>query len=129
MEDKEIQKFPDELNFVAKVAGEIANDNYNSAIDQFFEGLKNITVSPDGITADQFQYVFRILEAVVKYKLDLLPKPEDPGPHCSFCGKSESQVARLIAGSAVFICDACVNICSDILSKADPSAADDVETV
>ncbi len=35
---------------------------------------------------------------------------------CSFCGKSESQVSRLIAGPGVFICNECVSLCDEILN-------------
>ena len=35
---------------------------------------------------------------------------------CSFCGKSEGQVSRLIAGPGVFICNECVALCEEILS-------------
>ena len=37
--------------------------------------------------------------------------------HCSFCGKSEHDVKKLIAGPTVFICDECVSVCNDILSS------------
>lgn len=36
---------------------------------------------------------------------------------CSFCGKSQDQVKRLIAGPNVYICDECVNLCSEIISE------------
>ena len=35
---------------------------------------------------------------------------------CSFCGKDKSEVNRLIAGPAVFICDECVGLCEQVLS-------------
>ena len=35
---------------------------------------------------------------------------------CSFCGKPQSQVARLVAGPGVYICDECIHICMDILN-------------
>ena len=35
--------------------------------------------------------------------------------YCSFCGKSQDEVARLIAGPSVFICDECVGLCNDII--------------
>ena len=38
--------------------------------------------------------------------------------HCSFCGKPQSQVKRLIAGPDVYICDECVEMCMDIISEA-----------
>ena len=36
----------------------------------------------------------------------------NPTLHCSFCGKTQHQVAKLIAGPAVFICDECVAECN-----------------
>ena len=36
---------------------------------------------------------------------------------CSFCGKSRSEVRKLIAGPGVYICDACVTVCQGVLSK------------
>ncbi|HIR31938.1 MAG TPA: ATP-dependent Clp protease ATP-binding subunit ClpX [Candidatus Faecousia faecavium] len=40
---------------------------------------------------------------------------EQPPIRCSFCGKRENQVARLIAGPGVYICSDCVSACSDLL--------------
>lgn len=37
--------------------------------------------------------------------------------HCSFCGKSQHEVRKLIAGSSVFICDECVDLCTDIIRE------------
>ncbi len=47
--------------------------------------------------------------------------PKGPGDlqrshHCSFCGKSQNQVERLIEGPGVYICDECVALCADVLS-------------
>lgn len=40
------------------------------------------------------------------------------GPlHCSFCGKSQDEVPKLIAGPSIFICNECVQLCSDILKE------------
>ena len=36
---------------------------------------------------------------------------------CSFCGKPQNQVSRLVAGPGVYICDECVNVCLDILKQ------------
>ena len=36
-------------------------------------------------------------------------------PECSFCGKNEKEVKRLIAGPGVFICDECVGLCDALL--------------
>ena len=37
--------------------------------------------------------------------------------YCSFCGKNQHEVPKLIAGPAVFICDECVDLCSEIVEK------------
>ena len=34
---------------------------------------------------------------------------------CSFCGKGKDRIRRLVAGPGVFICDQCVQLCSDVL--------------
>ena len=48
---------------------------------------------------------------------------------CSFCGRSEGQVRKLIAGpNGVFICDECVVICKDILNEDDEAYADEYDT-
>ena len=36
---------------------------------------------------------------------------------CSFCGKGQDQVRRLIAGNGVYICDECIELCADIIEK------------
>ena len=37
--------------------------------------------------------------------------------YCSFCGKSQHEVRKLIAGPSVFICDECVELCMDIIRE------------
>ena len=37
--------------------------------------------------------------------------------HCSFCGKSQDEVRKLIAGSTVYICDECIKLCSEIIAE------------
>ncbi|CUX95844.1 ATP-dependent Clp protease ATP-binding subunit ClpX [Candidatus Gullanella endobia] len=37
--------------------------------------------------------------------------------HCSFCGKSQHEVRKLIAGPSIYICDECVNLCNDIIRE------------
>ena len=45
---------------------------------------------------------------------------------CSFCGKAQAQVGRLIAGTdRVFICDECVTLCDQIIAQESPSLAKD----
>ena len=37
--------------------------------------------------------------------------------HCSFCGKSQDEVKKLIAGPSVYICNECVDLCNDIIEE------------
>jgi len=37
--------------------------------------------------------------------------------YCSFCGKNQHEVSKLVAGPAVFICDECVDLCTDIVDE------------
>lgn len=37
--------------------------------------------------------------------------------NCSFCGKSQHEVQKLIAGPSVYICDECVGLCNDIIEE------------
>ena len=60
---------------------------------------------------------------------------EDNGKilYCSFCGKSQNDVRKLIAGPSVFICDECVDLCNDIireeiLDQEQPAADDHLPT-
>jgi ATP-dependent Clp protease ATP-binding subunit ClpX len=41
--------------------------------------------------------------------------------YCSFCGKSQHEVRKLIAGPTVFICDECVELCVDIIGEENKS--------
>ena len=42
--------------------------------------------------------------------------------YCSFCGKSQHEVKKLIAGPSVFICDECIELCNDIIREEVPRA-------
>ena len=37
--------------------------------------------------------------------------------HCSFCGKNQNEVKKLIAGPSVYVCDECVDLCNDIIRE------------
>ncbi|HTE03972.1 MAG TPA: ClpX C4-type zinc finger protein, partial [bacterium] len=36
---------------------------------------------------------------------------------CSFCGKSQEQVRKLVAGPGVYICDECIELCTEIIEE------------
>ena len=43
---------------------------------------------------------------------------------CSFCGKSQKQVKKLIAGPGVYICDECIDLCNEIIEEELAEASD-----
>ena len=55
-----------------------------------------------------------------------MTKASDHGPdklvYCSFCGKSQQEVRKVIAGPDVFICDECVEMCANVIDKERPPA-------
>lgn len=46
---------------------------------------------------------------------------QDKNLHCSFCGKAQDEVGKLVAGPSVFICDECINLCSEVVAEAELS--------
>ena len=47
--------------------------------------------------------------------------------YCSFCGKSQHEVKKLIAGPSVFVCDECVELCNDIIREETHETQEEVE--
>jgi hypothetical protein len=56
----------------------------------------------------------RARETPMNADADGNPKPV---PLCSFCGKSQHQVGKLVAGPQVFICDECIELCMTIVRE------------
>lgn len=48
--------------------------------------------------------------------------------YCSFCGKSQHEVKKLIAGPSVFVCDECVELCNDIIREESLDVKPETET-
>ncbi len=47
--------------------------------------------------------------------------------YCSFCGKNQHEVKKLIAGPSVFVCDECVELCNDIIREESHEVLEDIE--
>ncbi len=52
----------------------------------------------------------------------------DDNLFCSFCGKNQKEVKKLIAGPAVYICDECIQLCSEIIEEESGKEAIEMET-
>lgn len=47
-----------------------------------------------------------------------MPKYDEKGPvKCTFCGKNQDEVHRIIAGPGVYICNECVELCREIIDE------------
>jgi len=54
-------------------------------------------------------------------------KEEDKLLYCSFCGKNQNEVRKLIAGPSVYICNECIDLCNDIIKEEINEATDSEE--
>jgi hypothetical protein len=80
-----------------------------------------------GIEHGKMTRAFVVLERLMRIQRDRAArqsdrKLDDDGAtlYCSFCGKNQHEVEKLIAGPTVFICNECVDLCMDILREEDP---------
>lgn len=55
-------------------------------------------------------------EFVMLFKRKLIAYRLKPVLRCSFCGKSQDEIKRLIAGPTVYICNECIDICNQIIA-------------
>jgi len=52
-----------------------------------------------------------------------MSEEENKTLHCSFCGKSQHEVKKLIAGPSVFVCNECIDLCNDIIHEEEQANA------
>ena len=52
---------------------------------------------------------------------------EDKLLYCSFCGKNQNEVRKLIAGPSVYICNECIDLCNDIIKEEISEASEEDE--
>ncbi len=56
-------------------------------------------------------------------------KKTDDNVYCSFCGKPQEMVGRMIAGNGVYICDSCIDLCMSILEDGDNAPEERVDEI
>lgn len=104
----------------------IGERRYRDALTSLDEGISKQLVSPNEVNAAEFLNRFRTLLAYLDSRLsedfgeqwETQPYEEDQIQiRCSFCGKPEPEVNKIIAGPGVFICNECIGICADALTK------------
>ncbi len=48
-----------------------------------------------------------------------VPSTKSPIANCSFCGKSNAEVKKIVAGPGVYICNDCVNLCNEVIAQVE----------
>ena len=126
-----------QLRFVFDSRKAISDERYRDALEIMRNGLDETVVtgqsinSPDLIMA--LIMVVGELESTLRKAFgpaweERLGIPEIPEELniiiCSFCGKAQEEVARIIADPIVYICNECVGICNEIISEGTKPGAD-----
>ena len=106
----------------------ISEQRYGRALKMFQQAVSNFLESKStpkrSDIARQLLHIGTALEDTLKKAYGErwegeIPKfsEKDKEAGCSFCGKGESEVRKLIAGLSVHICDECIKLCSGILAE------------
>jgi hypothetical protein len=104
----------------------VSDQKYGAALRLFQEAagkfLESKSAPQRGELARELLQIGTALEETLKRAIGddwdaHVPKFADDAKHaaCSFCGKSQNEVRKLVAGPAVHICDECINLCKSIL--------------
>jgi ClpX C4-type zinc finger len=118
---------PSKFGFVE--CADLVNDQrYGAALRLFQQAaarfLDSKSAPKRGEIARQLQQIGTALEETLKKALGddwdaHVPKFDDESKHvaCSFCGKHQTEVRKLVAGPSVHICDECVELCKNIIAE------------
>lgn len=130
-EQGKIKGLDPELRFFIQCSRAISEQRYRDALEIIRAGLdeligKNTWVKSDDLMMCLYS-VIQELESTLKkaYGSDWQERigiPEIPEEReilrCSFCGKAQYDVGKLIAGPNAYICNECVEICNEIIAEA-----------
>lgn len=104
----------------------VSDQKYGAALRLFQQAvgkfLESRSAPKRGEIARELLQIGTALEETLKRAIGddwdaQVPKFEDDAKHatCSFCGKSQNEVRKLVAGPSVHICDECIELCKNIL--------------
>ena len=104
----------------------VSDQKYGAALRLFQQAvgkfLESRSAPKRGEIARELLQIGTVLEETLKRAIGddwdaQVPKFEDDAKHaaCSFCGKSQNEVRKLVAGPSVHICDECIELCKNIL--------------
>ena len=92
--------------------------NDETDIQVYTVETKDVSINRMQEVREKFKQQTEFVAGNFQHCLFLIEMNPEHQLHCSFCGKPQSQVKRLIAGPDVYICDECVEMCMDIISEA-----------
>jgi hypothetical protein len=106
----------------------VTEQKYGAALRQFQQSVGRFLDSKSppkrGEIARQLFQIGSALEETLKKAMGddwdaHVPRFDDDAKHssCSFCGKSQNEVRKLVAGPSVHICDECVELCQNIVAQ------------
>jgi ATP-dependent Clp protease ATP-binding subunit ClpX len=111
-------------------------DNLNNIISNHTgQSLEKVEVDTErdyfmsGREAKDYGIVDEVIDSIKKYELKTMSDDKKTNKYddilkCSFCGKGQKEVRKLIAGPTVYICDECVNLCNEIMAEEFESSFD-----
>lgn len=125
MDNQSLDTSP-EFDFIFRCLDAMRERRYRDAVIVLEKGLSSQVSSPVEMDSTA---LFKHLHALISYlefrleedfgiqwDKEYQPAKENAERRCSFCGKNQSEVKKIIAGPGVFICDECVNTCANILT-------------
>ena len=131
-----IPDFPPEYDFLWHCCSALNRQDYRSALESLKKGLqRNLEMFQqiDGVElSKQLQVVTRALESNLRaaygydweHHLDVPKIAESQRMlRCSFCGKRQGEVTKIISGGPASICNECVGICNEILKEELPGSS------
>lgn len=124
--------FPVQLRFFFESTRAISDERYRDALEIMRNGLEEtigngqsvdsaVLISLLLMTVEELESTLRkAFGSAWEERLGIPEIPEDVNRiRCSFCGKAQEEVAKIIAGATVYICNECVGICNEIVSEGE----------
>jgi hypothetical protein len=115
-------------HYIALACAAISHQHYKEALRLISEGLEKSIESEKRCDIRRILTSFKGLMAVLNFNLQEaygddwenkieIPEIQEKEIRCSFCGKAQGEVAQIIAGPTVYICNECIAICNEVLSE------------
>jgi ClpX C4-type zinc finger len=126
MPDEEIMDSAPAFEYVSVCLRAIDERRYRDALTSLNAGITKQLAFPQSVDAGDLLKHFGTLISYLDFRLgedfgtqwEAQPNEEDQTQiRCSFCGKTEPEVNKIIAGPGVFICNECIRGCADALTK------------